>query len=103
MKRLVRNYIPLHNAKVKRIATLLADAWEVPPSQKAAIALRAAGFTAYDLWLFGKTNTARLQPDQWRNNTYNDMRDYEIANDAAHRRAAKESVRLRRNARGPLC
>jgi len=79
VKRLVRNYVPLHHAKVKRIAALLADAWEVPPSQKAAAALRAAGFTADDLWRFGKTNTARLQPDHWRNNTYNDMKDYEIA------------------------
>ena len=79
MKRIVRNYVPLPHVKVKKIAVILAEAWEISPSQKAAAALRAAGFTAYDLWRFGKTNTARRQPDQWRNNTYNDMKDHEIA------------------------
>jgi hypothetical protein len=79
MKRLAHNYIPLPHGKVKKIASILTDAWGTPPSQKAAASLRVAGFTANDLWRFGKTNTAKLQPEQWRNNTYNDMRDYEIA------------------------
>ena len=50
MKRLVRNYVPLPHAKVKKIAVILTEAWEMSPAQKAAAALRAAGFTANDLW-----------------------------------------------------
>ena len=66
--------------KIKQIAAILVDVWEVPPARRAATALRIVGFTANDLWLFGKTKTARLQPEQWRNNTYNEMKDAEILN-----------------------
>jgi len=83
------NYIPLRNNKVKQIAAILVNAWEMSPSQKAAAALRASGFTADDLWRFNKTNTARLQPEQWRNNTYNDMKDYEMVNNTRGKRGDK--------------
>ena len=78
-------YIPLPHAKVKKITVILTEAWEMSPSQKAAAALRAAGFNSDDLWRFGKTNTAKLLPDQWRNNTYNDMKDHEITTATARK------------------
>jgi len=78
MKRPVNNYIPLPHSTAIKIAAILEDAWAVSPSQKAAKALRANGFTSNDLWRFGKTITAKKQPDQWRNNTYNDMKDFEV-------------------------
>jgi hypothetical protein len=73
------NVNQLSDGAVMQIASILSDVWEMRPSQKAAVALRSAGFTAHDLWLFGKTVRGRLQPDEWRNNTYNDMRDYEVS------------------------
>jgi hypothetical protein len=80
MKRIVRNYEPLPTRKVKVIAAILADAWEVPPAKKAALALLEAGFTAHDIWRFGKSKTARLMDDMWHNNTYNEMHNIEIEN-----------------------
>lgn len=74
------DYIPLSHVEVKRIAAILEDIWAIPLSQKSAEALRMAGFNANDLWRFGKTKTAKLQPEQWRNNTYNDMKDFENLN-----------------------
>lgn len=44
MKRIVRNYVPLPHAKVKKIAAILTDAWEMSPSQKAAQPLGDIGF-----------------------------------------------------------
>ena len=68
----------LSRKSVNSIAAILDDAWGVPTSVKAAHNLRSSGFTSHDVWLFGKTKVAQRQPDEWRNNTYNDLYDMEV-------------------------
>lgn len=73
-----RNTNPLHDLEADHVARILADIWEVPRGVKAALALQKAGFTSHDLWRYGKTKQAQMQPDEWRGNTYNDLKDMEI-------------------------
>jgi hypothetical protein len=80
---------PLPHAKVKRIAAILADAWEKTPAEKAAAAMIAAGFNSVDLLQFGRTKTASRMHDHWRTNTINEMRDFEIRK--AHNESKEQS------------
>jgi hypothetical protein len=72
-----KKFVPLSPTKVKKIAAILEEAWSVPPAIKAAKTLVKEGFTADDLWKFGKTKKSKFQPEQWHDNTFNEMRDIE--------------------------
>ena len=64
--------------KVKEIEAALKEEFALTPAQRAAQRLLKAGFTAHDLWLFNKTKNAQPLPSEWKENTYNELRDHEI-------------------------
>jgi hypothetical protein len=69
----------LSAADVRRMSGILREAWFVPPAQKAAAAMLAAGYSSYELLALRREKAASLLPDQWLNNTVNEMRDFELS------------------------
>ena len=67
----------LTSTDIDKIRGVLKNAYEPKPAIKAARALKKLGFDSGDLWLFNKTKEARFLPDEWWNNTLNEMRDIE--------------------------
>ena len=64
--------------KTKEIEGILKDEFSFTPARRAAKRLLDHGFTADDLWLFNKTAAAQPLPDEWKQNTYNELRDHAI-------------------------